>query len=132
MPSSENILAQAKSLHQGGRLAEAERCYRQIVDAGEATAEACYLHGVCCQALGRGDDALRSLRQAVAIEPDHAQALHYLGVLLAQQGQADQAVALLERAQRLTPMPPKSSRVCGTRAQRAKPPEQMPWSSRDS
>ncbi|MGD9719619.1 MAG: tetratricopeptide repeat protein [Pirellulales bacterium] len=96
-------LHQAEMLHRAGRLAEAESRYREVLGHGNASAQAYFLHGVCCQSLGRAVEAVESLRRAATIQPNHAAAHHHLGVLLAQQGATVAAIESLQQAQRLRP-----------------------------
>ena len=97
------LLDEAKTHDRAGRLREAEALYRQVITSGEATAEAFFLHGLCCEGLGLVGEAVASLRQAVVWQPKYADAHHRLGLLLAGQGQIDEAIAALEQARQLAP-----------------------------
>lgn len=103
MSAIDETFERAKSLHKAGRVAEAEPLYRQVLDAGHATAEAWYLHGAACQALDMPDQALVSLLQAVRLKPTDAGAWHYLGIVQAKLAQLPAAVDSLQRASRLLP-----------------------------
>ena len=45
MPSIPEVLAQAKACHRAGQLPDAERIYREVLQADAANAEAYYLLG---------------------------------------------------------------------------------------
>src|SRR5438477_796840 len=82
--------------HQHGQLQEAERLYRQIVQAAPAHADAWCLLGMLCQAEARFPEAEAHLRKAVALMPDHPSANNFLGAVLGRQGKLDEAAAAFE------------------------------------
>jgi tetratricopeptide (TPR) repeat protein len=79
------LINQAVSLHQAGRLAEAEGVYRQALAAAPGRADVWYNQGIVLGQLGRFAEAVTAFDQALAIEPSHeawnnrAAALHRLG-----------------------------------------------------
>ncbi len=98
-----DLLEQAKAFHMAGDARTAEQFYRRVLEADPTHAEAHYLLGAACVALGQADDALANLRQSIALEPTNAETHHYLGALLAQQGLLNEAIASFEQATRLRP-----------------------------
>jgi tetratricopeptide (TPR) repeat protein len=84
--------------HQAGRMREAVPLYRQVVSAEPGHAQAWYLLGVACDALGQADEAIADLRCAVQFQPGHADAHNFLGFLLARQGRLEEAVDCFLRA----------------------------------
>jgi tetratricopeptide (TPR) repeat protein len=96
-------LAEAKSLHRSGRLQEAERLYREIVDADPQHHEALYFLAVACDALDKPSEAIEFLERLVATRPDHPEARNLLGALLAGHGRVEQAIPHFAAACRLKP-----------------------------
>lgn len=83
--SSSDRLRQATALRLGGRLAEAEVIYNDIVATEPDNVEALNLKGVACCQRGAFEEGIFYLRKALEIRPDythalfnHAQALQYL------------------------------------------------------
>jgi protein O-GlcNAc transferase len=101
-PSLDQDFAQAVAHHQAGRLAEAERLYRQVVSANPNHVAALHRLGVVAHQLGR-PDAPDLLARAVALKPDAAEAHNDLGVVLGARGRFAEAAAAFERAAALRP-----------------------------
>jgi 2-polyprenyl-3-methyl-5-hydroxy-6-metoxy-1,4-benzoquinol methylase/tetratricopeptide (TPR) repeat protein len=122
--TAEQALQNALSLHRGGRMAEAERLYRLVLEAearsrsglgradpavvdtlialGVATrTRACLGLGDVYLDQGRGDDALGLYRHAVQIAPDQAAGHFKLGFALARTGDAPAAFDCFRRAAKL-------------------------------
>ena len=97
------LLTQAKSHHGVGRLADAERLYRQILLAAPNHAETHYLLGTACHASGRAQESIAHLTQAVRLNPQHVAAHHYLGFVFEEMRAWDDAVANYQAALRLRP-----------------------------
>jgi tetratricopeptide (TPR) repeat protein len=96
-------LAAARQCHQSGNFAQAERIYRQLLDADRTQDQVWYLLGACCQSLGKLDEAVSSMRQALQLGPQHVEAHNHLGVLLAQQGEREEAMECFRQAIQLRP-----------------------------
>lgn len=94
--------AAALDHHKAGRLAEAERIYRQVCAADPNHAGSFHRLGVVAHQLGR-PDAAELLKRAVALQPDLAEAHNDLGNVLGAQGKFVQAAACFERAAALKP-----------------------------
>jgi protein O-GlcNAc transferase len=101
-PSSDQVLAQALAHHQAGRLAEAERLYRQVCAADPDHFAALHRLGVVSHQLGR-PDAPDILARAVALNPDVPEAHNDLGVVLGAGGRFAEAATAFERAATLRP-----------------------------
>jgi len=92
------------SHHRAGRLAEAERIYRQVLARQPDHADALHLLGVLAMQMGRLDEALELIRRAVRIKPDFADAYVNLGNALVDKRQFDEAIAAYRQAIRLKPV----------------------------
>ena len=94
--------AAALDHHKAGRLAEAERLYRQVCAADPNHAGSFHRLGVVAHQLGR-PDAVELLKRAVTLKPDLAEAHNDLGNVLGAQGKFVQAAACFEQAAVLKP-----------------------------
>jgi tetratricopeptide (TPR) repeat protein len=106
MPSRVTLQQQLKSgisHHQAGRLAEAERIYRQVLAQHPDHADALNLLGVLVGQAGRRDAAVELIRRAIRIKPDYAEAHGNLGIALKDKGQLDEAIAAYRHAIALRP-----------------------------
>ena len=101
-PSPDQDFAQAVAHHEAGRLAEAERLYRQVCTADRDHFAALHRLGVVAHQLGR-PDAPDLLARAVTLKPDVAEAHNDLGVVLGARGRFAEAAAAFERAVALRP-----------------------------
>jgi predicted O-linked N-acetylglucosamine transferase (SPINDLY family) len=91
------------SHHRAGRLAEAERIYRQVLARQPDHPETLNRLGVLTAQLGQLDAAVELIRRAVRLKPDFAEAHGNLGVVLKGKGQLDEAIASYRQAIRLNP-----------------------------
>ena len=89
--------------HRAGRLAEAERIFRQVLAKQPDHAGALHLLGVLAGQGGRLDAAVELIRRAVRFNPDYAVAHNDLGIALQSKGQLDEAIASYRQAIRLKP-----------------------------
>ncbi len=94
----EKAVQMAAKLYGEGKLAQAERVCRQVVQARPGNADAHNILGATLQALGRGADALAQLRIAVKLAPQAASLRANLGEILRQNGESEEATAELEKA----------------------------------
>ncbi|HYE50512.1 MAG TPA: tetratricopeptide repeat protein, partial [Azospirillaceae bacterium] len=97
------LLGRAMSLHQAGRLDEAEAAYLELLRRVPDHPDALNLAGVAAHQLGRSDEGKARLRRAVAVQPDFAAAWNHLGLVLYQTGEYRAAVETLTRAAELAP-----------------------------
>jgi glycosyltransferase involved in cell wall biosynthesis len=100
---SAELLAAALRLYNAGDVRRAEQGYRQAAGADPANAQAWYLLGAACQALGRPADAADALREALRLEPDFAEAHNQLGAALARQWLLTEASEAFREALRHQP-----------------------------
>jgi predicted O-linked N-acetylglucosamine transferase (SPINDLY family) len=96
-------LQSGMSHHQAGRLAEAEKIYRQILSQQPDHAGALHLLGVLALQMGQFDAAADLIRRAIRLMPDSAEAHYNLGSALQNLGQLDAAIAAFRQAIHLKP-----------------------------
>ena len=89
--------------HRAGRLAEAEKIYRDILATEPRNADALHLLGLIAQQVGRHADAVTLLQRAATINPNRGQTLASLGASLGVLGRVDDAAVALSRAVHLQP-----------------------------
>jgi predicted O-linked N-acetylglucosamine transferase (SPINDLY family) len=94
----DQAFARALEHHQAGRLAEAERGYRQILERAPAHSDSLHLLGVIALQTGHLESALALIQQAVALRPDGAIYRNNLGQVLERLGRDDEAVLAYEAA----------------------------------
>ena len=99
----QQLIQEALAHHQSGRLAEAERRYRAVLDAEPNHAEALHRMGLIAQAVGRHDVAIELLRRAVAVGPDSPEVHLNLAHTLAAFGRIEESIASCRRAINLRP-----------------------------
>jgi tetratricopeptide (TPR) repeat protein len=91
------------SLHREGRLREAARVYRALLELDAGHVAALHYLGVVATAEGRLDEAVELIGKAVALDPVRADAHNDLGIALAQSGRFEAAMAHYEKALALAP-----------------------------
>ena len=89
---------QAVSLHQQGKVAEAEKLYRGLMAAVPGNFPVRYMLALLCYQQTRGPEALVLIETALKLNPRSADALALHGVLLYGQGQFAQALAAFDAA----------------------------------
>ncbi|HSZ56384.1 MAG TPA: tetratricopeptide repeat protein [Tepidisphaeraceae bacterium] len=99
----QQLFDDAARQHQAGQLREAERAYRQVLQAQPAHADALHMLGVVNAQLGNYDAAAALIRRAIEISPANAGYHANLGNVLQESGQLDDAVAAYGRAIALAP-----------------------------
>lgn len=87
--------------HQAGRLAEAERIYRQILAQQENQVDTLHLLGVVALQTGRSDLAIELIGRAIAANPNAADYHMNFGVALRQKWRLEDAVLAYREAIRL-------------------------------
>ncbi|MGD0464781.1 MAG: tetratricopeptide repeat protein [Tepidisphaeraceae bacterium] len=102
-PPIEQLLDSAVRHHQAGRLAEAERFYRQIITRQSRHDRALHLLGVIAVQTGHLDAGVELIQRAIAVDPTVAVYHLDLGNALSKKGQLDQAIAALQQAVRIAP-----------------------------
>ena len=93
----------ALALHQAGRLAEAERVYREILEAEPRHFDALHFLGVAAYQQGRNAEAVDFISRAIAINASYAPAHSNLANALEALGQVDRALAAYKQALSLQP-----------------------------
>jgi protein O-GlcNAc transferase len=97
------LLDVAVDYHRSGRLAEAERVYRDILARYPGFPEVYYNLGLALHGLGRLEDAEAALRAALDARPLYAEALTALGNLQQARDRPEAAVVLYRQALEIRP-----------------------------
>jgi len=92
------LYAQASAAHRGGKLAEAERLYRQILATDPTSFTAQHMLGVLAAQTGKIDEALEGIGAALKINPNDAGALVNYANALSLKGRFGEAVDAYDRA----------------------------------
>ncbi|MCC7175677.1 MAG: tetratricopeptide repeat protein [Bryobacterales bacterium] len=103
MDLTQGTLTQALEHHQAGRLAEAERMYREILARRPRHPDALHLLGALAGAAGRHDEALALIGQAIQASPTVAAFHNSLGLALQSQGRHCEAGLCFAQALSLAP-----------------------------
>ncbi|HEY7673265.1 MAG TPA: tetratricopeptide repeat protein [Gammaproteobacteria bacterium] len=101
--SVDEAFALALRQHQAGRLLEAERGYRQILQRLPDHSDSLHLLGVIALQTGNPEAALTLVERAVALRPDGAVYRNNLGQVLERLGRYDDAARAYEAAIELDP-----------------------------
>jgi len=101
--SIEQIFASALQQHQRGRLAEAERGYREILQRDPSHSDALHFLGVVAFQTGNLEPALELVRRSVAMRPDWPIYQNNLGQVLERLGRNDEAASAYTTAIDLDP-----------------------------
>lgn len=99
----QRFFAEAVRHHQAGRLAEAQRHYRQVLAIAPRHADSLHLLGVATFQAGRSDLAIELIDQALAVQPDYPEALCNLGNALINLSRLNDAAASYRKALDLAP-----------------------------
>jgi len=91
-------LARACELHEAGRLAEAERLYRRVLNIRSDHAVARHRLGMLRFQQGRLSEALQLVGAALAVQPNDVTILASYAVLLVQAGRHEEALTCYDRA----------------------------------
>jgi len=104
----EAIFAEALHHHQSGRIAEAERLYREVLATSPQHADSLHLLGVAAHQAGRNGEAADLIGQAIAINANVAVYHYNLGSVRMENRQLNGAVACYRRALQLMPDYPEA------------------------
>lgn len=96
-------LAAALRLHRAGRLPEAERLYRLMLERSPRNAEALHLLGLLYGQTGRMATSADLIRRAIEARPGNPEAWCNLGISLSGAGKPEEAVRAFRRAVELQP-----------------------------
>lgn len=95
---------QASALHASGRLIDAERIYRKILDADPAPQpQLLYLLGLVSLQLGRATDAWSFGRRSLEAQPGNAAALALLGFAATAMGRLERAIDCFDQSLHIQP-----------------------------
>jgi predicted O-linked N-acetylglucosamine transferase (SPINDLY family) len=103
MPSLDQLMAQAQALHHGGRIAEAEPIYREVLRRSPRHVDALQSLGMLAFQAGHPQAAADLIGQALAVDPQDAGAHANLGYVLHVLGRHAEALQSLEHALALRP-----------------------------
>ncbi len=104
MASSSEVLASAWNYHQTGRLYDAERLCRQVLEEEPEHPDACHLLGVIAYQMGRADLAIHYIDKAIARRPDEANFHCNLGLAFQALGKVNEAETTFRRAIQINPL----------------------------
>ena len=93
----------AVRLQRSGRLEEAEKVYRLILEQKADHPGALHYSGVLAHQQGRSDEAVALIRRALELEPDRADSYSNLGIILRSLGRVDEAIDACRRAIAIDP-----------------------------
>jgi tetratricopeptide (TPR) repeat protein len=105
--NSKDALSLARRRHRAGKLDEAEKIYRQVLQKQPNHSEALHLLGALVGQRGDTEAAIDLIRRSIGFKRDDAEAHRNLGVLLAKQGRFDEACASFSQAAQLQPNDPQ-------------------------
>jgi predicted O-linked N-acetylglucosamine transferase (SPINDLY family) len=100
---SAGVYEEALRHHRSGRLAEAERLYREVLAADDRHADSLHLLGVLAHQVGKNDAAAALIAKAIEINTAEAAYHSNLGLVLQALTRLDDALACYETAIRLKP-----------------------------
>jgi protein O-GlcNAc transferase len=102
-PSLQAMLRQALSLHQAGRLPQAEALYRQILSAEPMHPEALNYLGMLAHQAGKSEIGVELVSRAITCKADYVDAYVNLGIIFDGRGIPDEAIAAFRQALSLKP-----------------------------
>ena len=97
-PSADALIAAATAHHRDGRLAEAEKLYRQTLAIAPRHAETLYHLGIIGLQTGRPLVAIEAIGEAVKIDTSNAEFEYHLALAYQMCGRADEALQHYTRA----------------------------------
>jgi tetratricopeptide (TPR) repeat protein len=103
MKPPQALYESAQTMHRQGRLAEAERLYRGVLEGIPGHLGTLQRLGEICFRTGRIAEAADLTKQALETAPDDAQMLSNLGFMLTTIGRSGEALGFLERSLALRP-----------------------------
>jgi tetratricopeptide (TPR) repeat protein len=101
--ADQEIFEDAIRYYQSGKLAEAEKLFRAILENDPRNADGLHVLGLIAYRVGRYDSAVELLEQAIALKSNNPSYHSNLGNILIAQGRVNDAEARYERALVLKP-----------------------------
>lgn len=89
---NKNLFQEALKLHQAGNFADAEICYRELLEMQPESIDTIFFLGTLKLQQGDLGEARKLLEKVTTLKPDHAIAYNNLGTVLKGQGKHDEAV----------------------------------------
>lgn len=102
-PNVAALFAQARSFHQAGKLADAENCYRQVLEINGDDINAINNLGMLYLQQGKFEEGIRLLRRSVGINPEQCYAEMNLGNAYRELKCPSEALGFYDRAIALQP-----------------------------
>jgi len=99
----QGLILKAARYYRAGRLAEAERIYRQALQIDAQRSDCLHALAIILQLQGRLDEAVATYRRVLTLRPDCAEVHSNLGVALMAQGRAMEAFRHHQHAVTLNP-----------------------------
>jgi predicted O-linked N-acetylglucosamine transferase (SPINDLY family) len=99
----DQALKTAAAYQAAGRLADAQKICRQVLDLDPHNAGALHLMGVLAGQANRLDESIEFLSRAIQARPDFAQGHYNLGLALQHAGRFDEAISAYNRGVQLKP-----------------------------
>ena len=99
----EQAMRLALQHHQAGRIAEAEKIYRQVLTQKPNHADALHLLGVIAHQTGDLDTGIKLIQQAITINPTIADYHNNFATVLRDKGLRNESITALREAVRLKP-----------------------------
>ena len=95
------LLNQAIAHHQAGRLAEAERTYREAIKVGGLDPVLLFNLGVLLHDVGRKSEAMEAYQRALRRDPTLADCCYNLALLCEESGKPKEAIRYMSEYRRL-------------------------------
>ncbi len=103
MENIEARIDEGLAFHRAGQLAQAERCYREVLAVRPAHADALHLLGLLAHQTGHQQAAVDLIGRAIVVRPQAASFHNSLGEALRCLTRDDEAIAAYQRALQLDP-----------------------------
>src|SRR3954463_1337789 len=103
MVTTSDLLAQAIAHHRAGRIDEAERLYRLILERDSGSFHAWHMLGVVASQSGKHEAGAKHIQRAIALRPNFAEAHYNLGRCWQEMGKRTESIDSYRRAVALEP-----------------------------